>query len=132
MTLSCVKKEELAYLAGFIDGEGTISIQSGGSGYMRPIVSVANSNRIVLDFINFHWRGSVYSQKGWGVNAKQIHWVRVVNKNAIELIKDLLPYLNQKLPQARIVIKWYETIKNRKRKNNRFIKQIKILNKRGI
>ena len=59
MALPCVKKEELAYLAGFIDGEGTISIQSGGSGYMRPIVAIANSDRTVIDFVNYHWRGSI-------------------------------------------------------------------------
>ena len=131
MALPCVTKEELAYLAGFIDGEGTISIVSGGK-YMRPIVAIANSDTTVLDFVNLHWSSNIYTRKGWGEKAKQMHWVRVVNQNAIELINDLLPYLNQKLKQAKVVLKWYATIKNKKNRNNRFIKQVRILNKRGI
>ena len=131
MALPCVTKEELAYLAGFVDGEGTISIISGGK-YMRPTVVIANTDKTVLDFVGVHWIGNIYSKKGWGSKSKEMHWVRIVNQHAIELINDLLPYLNQKIKQAKIVIKWYETVKNRKNRNNRFIKQIRLLNKRGI
>ena len=131
MALPCVTKEELAYLAGFVDGEGTISIISGGK-YMRPTVVIANTDKTVLDFVRLHWMGNIYSKKGWGNKSKEMHWVRIVNQHAIELINDLLPYLNQKIKQAKIVTKWYKTIKNKKNQNNRFIKQIRLLNKRGI
>ncbi len=132
MALPCVSKIELAYLAGFVDGEGTISIVSAGKEYMRPTISISNSDTTVIDFVNTHWQSNVYKAKGWGQNSKDMYCVRVVNQHAIEFIKDLLPYLNQKLKQAKVVLKWYSTIKNKKNRNNRFIKQIRILNKRGL
>ena len=125
MALPCVKKEELAYLAGFVDGDGAISVQSGGAGKKREIVEITNTDLTVIDFVQLHWGGNIWSTRQ-KPHHKEVAHLRIVTKQAREFIKDLLPFLNQKLKQAELVLKWSEN------KKSKYITSIRLLNKRGI
>ena len=58
------KIELYSYLAGFIDGEGCLTIQTprrraDGSRYLRPKIQVTNTNRTILDICLEEWGGYV-------------------------------------------------------------------------
>ena len=58
-----MKSVEIAYLAGLIDGDGTISINKDRRSH-KPVVSIANTNREVLEWCrNLIGRGSISSKK---------------------------------------------------------------------
>ena len=44
-----MKKHEISYLAGIIDGEGTVSFMKRGENYF-PTVTIANTSRKLLDW----------------------------------------------------------------------------------
>lgn len=49
---------ELAWAAGLFEGEGTVTINSGGrEGYTRSFVTVTNTDRQVVDFFHARWGG---------------------------------------------------------------------------
>ena len=56
--------ESLAYVAGFFDGEGSVSMKVNGSSkygvYYSLCVTVANTNRDVIDFIHSIFGGGIY------------------------------------------------------------------------
>src|SRR5690242_14193138 len=49
---------ELAWAAGMFEGEGTVTISAAGRhGYTRPVVTLANTDRQVVDFFQARWPG---------------------------------------------------------------------------
>lgn len=104
---------EAAYIAGFIDGEGTISIwrekrPANRSGYrFKAAVHVFNTDKSVLEWI----KSTVGS--GWIVvknvpkpKHKQV-WALVFSASTVkELLPQLQPYLKVKHLQASLVIQF--------------------------
>lgn len=111
--------EELAYLAGLLDGEGCIHIcdkmvrprkSRGVRKSWRPFnrninyscaVSIANTNTEVLYWIKERFGGSVFSRN----KPEKIYWDtkkswHMSMKNMAELLQKLLPYLIIKKKQA--------------------------------
>ena len=100
-----ISSEELAYIAGIVDGEGTITIskQSKHRGAFYPRISVANTSKVLLDWLNERISGAVYvmgRNERWRT-AWQLIWDK---KKTIPLIEALLPYLVIKKPQAEVVL----------------------------
>ena len=134
---------EMLYLAGIIDGEGTIGISKLSKRLYQIRLSVGNTSEGLIDYLQDNYGGNKfgpYKQKGEKRKDK-FQWDCNGNK-AIELIKQIEPYLIIKQPQAELVLKsWEDTFKwdytgretpryaLDKRKN--LYQQMKKLNKKG-
>ena len=128
-------KSKFAYLAGFIDGEGSFSVTKTYSKQIKPYskkvkkedkvtvryvcykldISVTNTNKAVMDWIAFTFGGKVYS--GGNVNRnpkyKPRHTWHVSNREACRvLITSILPYLIVKKEQAKTALEFIETYRN--------------------
>lgn len=101
-----VRETDLAYLAGLIDGEGTIGIErrSGGPTYKNLrytlIVAVQMSDRPAIDHIATLFQRSVMVKKPSDNMRKTAYRVTWQSRLAMELLEPLVPYLILKRPQA--------------------------------
>ena len=97
----------LSYLAGFFDGEGSISILKRKKGdwnishFLR--VSIGQKDGATLDWIKEKFGGNVYFVKRDG----SYLWA-VTDKNAYLFLKKIQNYLQYKKPQADLAIQFYE------------------------
>lgn len=140
---------EKAYMAGFIDGEGCLSIvraqprgRTRSIGH-RPMVIVANTNVASFDiFVKYY--GSKRSPSKKKPNHK-IRWVWTCPAGKIyHLLKDVYPYLILKKKQAEIILDFLESTNNHRghrwgtllpegelAKREVFCQQIQELNRKG-
>ncbi len=102
-----------AYLAGFIDGEGTIGMKreqrshsKHGSGSYVPYVSAANTDPQVIEWLHMVFGGGLRKRATTvGGNAKPFIWVWAVGARAsVAVCKELMPFLRMKRPQAQLLI----------------------------
>lgn len=104
--------EELAYIAGFFDGEGSVHIAFNGarSGLLR--VHLSSTDRSAVEYLKDTFGGSItdYSAKG---NHKPISRWSLVSGSAADFLYDLLPYLKLKKKHAMLGIDWQATVRNR-------------------
>lgn len=112
MTEAKMKRVDLAYTAGIIDGEGYIAIIK----YRHPqcrvgfhygvVVSVGMGNPTVPMWLHSSFGGSygVYppGKKGY----KNRHVWKTTTRQAVQFLKLILPYLKEKVGQAEIVIEF--------------------------
>jgi len=101
---------EKGYIAGFLDGEGCITIvhsKSNPSGWLQ--VSFTNTNKSVLDWIQKRTQGKVYLlHKGKG-NQKPSYILHTWALQAKNLLKQLLPHLQIKREVAELALQWQNT-----------------------
>ena len=109
-------RDELIWMAGFFDGEGCVSI--GKARMVRKKVFWAYSlntilcNRVEEPVRRFHSRfgGSMWKYSSHG----QMYWRwNVGSHRAMDLLKDMLPYLTVKRPIAEHAIRFQEHLTQR-------------------
>ena len=130
------------YLAGFIDGEGYLSVLTHkdsrtSRGYtLHPIINISGSEKDVLDEINRLVKGRIRTkqkQKG----CKKVYDIQIQDLEGIKnCLKVISPYLLIKKEQATLLIEFVNLrIKNKnKGYSNRELeisKIFKTINKRG-
>lgn len=89
--------EELYYLAGLIDGEGTITlIKSKSSDKFRsPIVSITSTTWELMIYLHQNYGGHVCKQKVYQDHHKQSWSWRLRHKSALDLCSKLYPLLKE-------------------------------------
>jgi hypothetical protein len=109
---------EWAYLAGIIDGEGTIGLYGPGprSPHGRAFVVIANSNTDLLNWVQQLWPGCTVSltlkagdlRKGqFTTHKSDIYQLRWTRRAAIKsVLEGILPYLRIKKDRAEKVLAW--------------------------
>ena len=112
-----MKNTDIAYAAGFFDGEGCISIAKNGSVDVR----IVNTSKAVLIKLQTLLGGSI-TDRSQKINKSQYAY-SLYGEEAIKFLKILKPYLIEKLPQANTVFEYYELRKD--------IKPIRIPGKKG-
>ena len=95
-----VKLKE-AYLTGFFDGEGCVSIGNNGNITLRVINT---GYPVLLDFKDFF--GGSIGERSQIVNKKQYTW-SVYGFSAIEVARKMLPFSIEKREQLATIIEWY-------------------------
>lgn len=106
-----MKRTDLAYTAGIIDGEGSISLvyarQKPYRSSLNVIVQVANTNEWLVQWLRMAYGGwitkanrSQVQDKIW----KPAYQWRITGIKAKEFLELIYPYLRLKRPQAEIAI----------------------------
>ena len=140
-----MKKTDLAYVAGIVDGDGSISLtrQYKRVYSYRVAVQVSNTNEWLLQWLRLAFGGNVHSFQDKGYlrwKHKAIHQWIITATGALDFLKLVYPYLRLKKPQAEIAIKFLEMRGQQKRwlkPDERVIAEAQRilmanLNKRGI
>lgn len=112
---------QIAYMAGIIDGEGSIYIGNfssnpkTGSKYYQTNIEVTNTDKNLMDWIvnTFGGRLNIYTAKQLPKNSRRTvyRWI-ATGERVTHLAEILLPYLIAKKRQAEIMIKMRETYKS--------------------
>lgn len=108
-----MKKTDLAYTAGIIDGEGCIMIRKNPrKKRKRPFeytlyVTVASTDQWLPQWLRFAWGGNVASHWRSLSRFRQWEW-QLGSKKASIMLQTILPYLHLKRPQAELAIKFQQ------------------------
>jgi hypothetical protein len=133
-----LNQEVIGYLAGFIDGEGSLMINKRehigykGKRYesYSAYVDIGNTNREVLEWIKdvVGVTSNVYEnpQKG---NRKTAYRLRVCYKQAYSMIQTIMPWLIIKKKQSEVFLKYLSATIEEKEILH---KEMAMLNQRGI
>lgn len=103
-----MKSVDAAWLAGLIDGEGSISISPSSHNKVSLVPTVAVSMttpRVLKEIVHLTGFGRVSTaiQNGWGY--KPLYRWYVVSRQAATLLREINPYMRLKKKQALLVIK---------------------------
>lgn len=101
-----LSKTEAAYLAGIVDGEGTISVRSQGR-YTQPLVTISNTDWSLLQWLTARGFYGTLSKNGNGRLYWRMHWSGYQTADVLRLI---LPFLVTKRRHADLTL---ELISNR-------------------
>lgn len=121
---------ELAYLAGFMDGEGSISLVRRRSPASRigieyiVRIDVGNTRRNALDLFQLHFGGTVYlTRYPSRIHANHQDFYRwgLMSRKATEAVRQLLPYLEQKREHALQVIAAQKILTSRAKSGTRWL-----------
>lgn len=98
---------KLSYLAGIIDGEGSINLLAKPSTQQIQLrLQVANTSTVLIDWLQSGFGGKVYEHKMHSTYHKQRYdWV-VTGKEAKKLIKVVLPFLIVKKMHATLALEF--------------------------
>ncbi len=102
---------ERAYLAGLIDGEGSIGICTfGGHRVPAVVLTITNSCIEVLEEMADLWGGNVTTRRKRAFNWKETADLRTGAKTAVEILKEVKPYLKIKQAQCQVALKFGKTV----------------------
>ena len=100
-------KIELAYIAGFFDGEGCVRINKRLRERWNPeyslFLSIGQKDGFTLDWIKSLFGGNVYQTK----RDNSFTWT-ISNKKAYFFLKEIYPYSQYKKPQIELAIQFME------------------------
>lgn len=99
---------EIAYIAGFFDGEGCVRIKKanqGGNSYYL-IAHITNTNPVILKKVQDLFGGNTRVQEN-GRNKPIYNWY-ITSSEANDFLKTLQPFLIEKKSQAELGIKFHE------------------------
>lgn len=109
---------EIAYLAGIIDGEGSIYIGNfscnpkTGAKYYQTNIEVTNGSKELIDFLIKVFGGLVnqYTEKQTPKNSRKAYWRWIATGERVTHLAELiLPFLTAKKRQCEIMIKMRST-----------------------
>jgi len=114
-----LKATEAAYLAGIIDGEGTITLTKLHSNEnRRPIISIASTDIELLEYIKSITSGSINKKRNYSPSKHKNSYTFIIKRKGVVLstLMEIIPYLRvpSKIKRAKFIIENYEkvTIRN--------------------
>lgn len=138
---------DLAYAAGFFDGEGCISIHRQSYDerpYTRPnytlTVKVGNTNESIIIWFKDNFDGTICEPTRLPPRSRIWNW-NISSNKAFEFIKIIYPYLKVKKPQADLAFEfmqnrtiskgWSSISKEERELRESYYEQMKVLNTKG-
>jgi hypothetical protein len=116
-----IMEVDKAWIAGFIDGEGCITIarqirKNRPSPSYRSYITVSNTNRDSLEYLRGHYGGVLYERHEYRKDKRGKNWADAYDwycplRSATRLLTDILPYLRVKRQQAMLVLEFLATKK---------------------
>ena len=115
-------QSKAAYLAGIIDGEGTIGlIRTGtnkGHAYLSPYLRVTMTHLPTIDYIHKMWGGSMRLHTKQQEHHKQAYTWQYSSQGAINILATIWPFLQTKRTQAWLMFQFWA---NRTKRNGYLI-----------
>lgn len=110
-------KAILAYTAGLIDGEGSVTLlrSKKSDKFRHPVVSLTSTSRELIDFLTSEFGGTVKNQKVYKSHHKT-SWVWTLRWNsAIDFLERIRPFMKEssKCKRADLLINSYKDNTNR-------------------
>lgn len=113
--------EQLAYIAGFFDGEGSIVITSTGKRANQGrdlclVVSLVQADRTILEWVRLvlDCKGGIHSRARAGsLGDKECFALQWGGASAARVLSKLLPYLRVKKGKAEIALDFQATMQRR-------------------
>lgn len=105
---------KLAYVAGFVDGEGCFTLSNHGA----ITLSIINTSKTALLFVQEVLEVGTVTPRKQRVNKNQ-YLYRAYGANCIGIINKLLPYLIEKKEQAEVLLEYHSTPKTERRVGHR-------------
>ena len=108
-----MRREELIYTAGLMDGEGSVLLtHHHNNEHRHPTVTIPSTTYIFMTFLKKTFGGCVSSKRpNKKHHSKSWVWC-VVNNRAIAVLSLLLPYMKEptKVGRARLILKNYKAV----------------------
>lgn len=134
--------QEKAYLAGIIDGEGTITLSRAHANEMpAPKVSVANNDLGLLKWIKEKTGTGVIIKRGKRLlHHKSQYVIDISDNSALILLAEIKEYLLIKKPHAELILSRYKAVTPRNgryseeilRRKMELVVEIRALNQRAV
>jgi intein/homing endonuclease len=110
-------KDYLAYTAGLIDGEGSITLlrSRASDKFRHPVVSLTSTSRELIDFLVESFGGTVKTQKVYQSHHKN-SWMWMIQWNsAINFLSAIRPFMKEssKCKRADLLLTSYKDNTNR-------------------
>lgn len=109
------RTEKLIYLAGIIDGEGSLAIEIQNvnatcrkTDYYSIRLVVVNTSTRLMDFLTTNFGGTVFYRRKI-INRKPCFTWALLSQRAAELLSECLPYMIIKKDRAEILIEFTKT-----------------------
>jgi intein/homing endonuclease len=116
---------DAAYIAGLMDGEGTVSLSRRHKADQRQLViSISSTERELLEFVcQVLAAGRITSKRTYNAAHTPSFTFAICNRQALELLKQITPYLRgYKRHRAQLVLDNYVALTPR---NGRYTESIK-------
>ena len=112
--------EAASYIAGLVDGEGSITLTRKHKGDMRqPAITIASTERQLLEYVLNQTGVGKITNKTTKANYKQAFTYAVYNRQALNILRQLEPYLlSYKKARAKLLIDQYIQVTPRNGKYN--------------
>lgn len=109
------EKEIMAYIAGLIDGDGSIGIRIGPRGKLCPLVQLHNSIKHMPSYLNKLFGGTLAADKSKKEGSRLIwKWMLQGEKGCESFLLKILPYLILKKDSAEEVLNFLNNPQERK------------------
>lgn len=128
---------DAAYIAGFIDGEGTVMLISRANGSVGLLVTVANTKRPVMDWLTETVGvGRTHTRSERNPKHAAGYWWQASGEAAASVLTQIRPYLKVKHEQAQLGMDFQDRLRTPALKADRSWQQeyrlrMKELNRRG-
>lgn len=104
------KQTDYAYIAGLLDGEGTINV----SNTLLLFIRIRNTNKAVLEWVReIMGSGNIYFDRR---KDKPCYSLELACKKAIEFLEPLRPYIRIKQEQVELALRLQNLYGNNKRR----------------
>jgi hypothetical protein len=103
-----------AYLAGIVDGEGTVTLMKHHKNETHiPFVGIANNNLKLLKWIKSIVGGNICTKKKRLPHHNNSYVLNIRQDRALRFINEIKKYLIIKRPQAELITKKYKAVTHR-------------------
>lgn len=103
---------DLAYAAGFFDGEGSVSIMKSiatkTTSHLRMVVQIGNTNLDVLEYLQIMFGGWIHTRVREG-NRKTQYVLLLHSRQAESMLKQIKPYVKVKVKQIDLALDFQDT-----------------------
>ena len=109
-TVKQLEAPDAAYIAGLVDGEGTVTLTTMHRGENRRlVVSISNTERNLLEFVQEALgTGQITNKRTYSTLHTPSFAFRVTNRQAVDLLRQIGPYLRSyKAARAALALEHY-------------------------
>ncbi|MEB1808653.1 MAG: LAGLIDADG family homing endonuclease [Bacillaceae bacterium] len=122
---------EAAYIAGIIDGEGTITLtRLHKNEYRRPVITIASTDIELLTYLKSIIKGTITSKKNYSPKIHKDSYTLTIKskENVFYILEKVIPYLRvpMKKRRAEYLLKNYNQVTLRNGKFNDALRKAKL------